>query len=390
MSINKLILDTSKLLLSILIKPKTNSPIIYIGFGGAYFTGNLKSIHTELSKRKNILGKSIKIFWVIPNKENLNDFKKDNIPVYLAYDIKNLPLFLKTQIWFSDHGEGDIPVRKHPLSYWIQVWHGIPFKGFAGNRLTKKSFNKYDLHPVSSQWLANYYINEIGVEQNKVAVTGYPRSDDLINNIYNKKQIIQEAGFREDKKIILYAPTWAQDSNKSKSLFPWGEDNQYIKEFTQFIENNNLQCIIRTHPNWDGLTPQLKSIISQSKNLIINSLKKEPDTNKFLSVSDICITDYSSIINDFLVLDRPMIFLEPNMELFKHGFALKPEERAGIIAKNESEMYNAILRSIKEPEEYSAKRHELIKKIHYKLDGHASDRVITKVKQRLALFYQKT
>jgi len=154
------------------------------------------------------------------------------------------------------------------LSFWVQVWHSIPFKGFAGNELTKKVFNIFDLHPVSSQWLADYYINGIGVHSRKVTITGYARSDDLINKIFDTSIILKEKNLSLHKKTILYAPTWGHESNKPKPLFPWGANEIFLKEFSQFLNRNNLQCIIRTHPNWKEMTQELMRIINKSKNII--------------------------------------------------------------------------------------------------------------------------
>jgi len=371
-----------KQLLSWFIKPDKNSDQLIIGFAGKYYAGNLKSVYEALLQRKTFCEKPFNAFWVTTDRKQISDFEKHNVCIHQISDLMKFPTFLKTNIWLSDHGEADIPVQKNANNLWIQLWHGIPFKGFAGNKNTKRSFNHFDLNPVSSRWLADYYIQGIGVDQKKVCVTGYPRSDDLIKNQFDSTLIYKSLNFDQHKKTILYAPTWAQDSERPKPLFPWGNDITNISELVTFLENNNLQFLIRTHPNWNGLTNELTNIIARSKLIAINSVKDDPDTNKFLTISDICITDYSSIVNDFIVLNRPIIFLEPETDLFEHGFALKPDERAGIIAKTKDEMHDAILRSIKHPNEYESIRKQIINKIHFKLDGNASDRVLKEIEKR--------
>ncbi len=372
-----------RMLLSVFLHPDPKSRIIQIGFGGLYYAGNLKTLHEALKKRNQLVDKPIRLIWVTQVKKDVNAFKKLGIETYWRYSILHLPLLLKTHVWLSDHGIKDIPAKKHRNSYWVQVWHGIPFKGFKGNKNLRDTFNTFDLHPVSSEWLAEYYRSAIQVKPEKIKTTGYPRTDDLINNVYDIKKIRAEYGFSADKKTILYAPTWAQDSSGSKPLFPWGDDESYIQEFIKFINANNLQCIIRTHPNWDGMTPSLQSAISNAKNLILNSAVTEPDTNKCLVVSDICMTDFSSIVNDYLALDRPLIFLEPHTNLFKDGFALGPEDRAGIIVKTKDTMYDAITQSIQYPDEFAEKRSVLAKKVHCALDGRATERTLIEIEKGL-------
>lgn len=381
--LERLLYKIVTLSLSPFIKPDWDAEQLYLGFSGRYYEGNLKSILDASIERGTILSKKIEIFWITSHADTRKLLLKNNIRVYKKMSLRKLSLFLKTHIWLDDHGPALIPVPKRSEDFRVQVWHGIPFKGFAGNELTKKIFNEYDLHPVSSQWLADYYINGIGVHSEKVSITGYPRSDDLINTIHDRKTVLHNLGLSTDKKTLLYAPTWAQDSGKTKPLFPWGNDEEFIKDFITFIEKNNLQCIIRTHPNWNGMTPTLRSLISKSSNLIFNSVKNEPDTNKILTATDVCMTDYSSIVNDFIVLNRPMVFLEPELELFEYGFALKPEERAGAIVRDKQSMFDAILCSVEHPDEYEQQRKIISDKIHFQLDGHASDRTLNEIEQRI-------
>lgn len=387
--LKRLLYRAASNILTPFIKPLWHTDTVYIGFSGRYFEGNLKSILLALQKRSTLLNKKIEYYWITSHSDTRRLLKKQQISVYKKMSLHRLPLFLKTNIWIDDHGPALIPVPNRDSDFRVQVWHGIPFKGFAGNKQTQAMFNEYNLHPVSSQWLADYYINGIGVNSEKVSVTGYPRSDDLINAIHDRKTVLQDLKLDTDKKTLLYAPTWAQDSGKPKPLFPWGNDEEFMKEFITFVEKNNLQCIIRTHPNWNGMTPILQSLLSDSKNLIFNSVKNEPDTNKILAATDTCMTDYSSIVNDFIVLNRPIIFLEPEAELFEHGFALKPNERAGIIARDKQSMFDAILSSVEHPNEYEQQRKVISDKIHFQLDGHASNRTLNEIEQRVLKLHPK-
>jgi len=314
------------------------------------------------------------MYWVVKNKKNIRRFQQEEVRTLWFYSLVSIPKFLKANIWVNDRGKGDIPVRKSKNSYWIQLWHGIPFKGFAGNKEIKKAFNEFDLHPVSSEWLKSYYINGIGVKKN-VVVTGYPRIDRLLKPYYYKDRIIKEMGLNSNQPIVLYAPTWSHDSKVEKDLFPWGNERA-LKMLIAFMEENKLQMIIRLHPNWNCWTPEMVEVIKNSKHIIVNSVKTDWDSEKYIYISDILVTDYSSIANDFIVLNRPMIFLETHIKIFEYGFALKPEERAGIVVKSEDEFFKAILESHKNPKKYEEKRKRIEKKIHFKMDGKASKRVV--------------
>lgn len=359
-----------------LFKPNLKSSKIYIFFAGQYYNGNLKSLYEEFKKMEKFAKRDFEIAWVAGNRKNILKFQKEGVKTLWFYNPILLPLFCKAHIWINDRGPGDIPVPKIKKSFWIQVWHGIPFKGFAGSINTKNFFNTCDFHPVSSTWLKDYYVKKIGVKSEKVFVTGYPRIDRLLGNYYDKNKIIKNIGFKSGEKIILYAPTWEHESNCKKPLFPFGDELKFIKELISFLEKNKLQMIIRLHPNYSSFDGRILDLIKNTDRIILNSVKEEWDTEKFLYISDVLITDWSSIANDYIVLNRPIIFIDIPIKLFRHGFALLPKDRAGYIVKNEKEFFDSILESISNPGKHREKREKLIKRIHFKLDTENSKRVI--------------
>ena len=378
---------TLRFILQQFIKPKPQANPLIVGFGGDYFYGNSKSVYLEYQKK--VQQGEVILYWAVADRTKSRQWKKEGVNPLWKFSITKLPLFLKTNVWVGDHGPGDFPVKKHKKSFWVQVWHGIPFKGFAGNPLTKKYFNIYDLHPVSSQWLSDYYIEGIGVDPERVAVTGYPRIDRLINPFYDRAKIIEELDLNPSFKTILYAPTWAHESGTKKPLFPFSQDSEVIKQILSFLESNDLQMIIRLHPNYKIEDHEISDLIETSDRITLSSVRTDWDTEKLLAITDILITDWSSIANDFIVLDKPMIFLETLNELFEHGYALKPSARAGIIVDSQKGFFQALSSSLSNPAELAKLRSRIAQKIHFKMDGQASRRVIEEIDKRLTTFYEK-
>lgn len=359
-----------------------------IAFAGEYYNGNMKAMYEYLKGKKYFNGTRFHIFWVYKNLKDKKRLKRYGVRSLWFYGLWNLKLFLNTRIWFNDRGTGDIPIPHIKGSLWIQLWHGIPFKGFKGSRVLLEDFEKFDIHPVSSYWLKDYYTNAIGVNPQKVVVTGYPREDLLLNDFYEKSTILKELNLPKDKKIILYAPTWSHESRRIKPLFPFGNDKEILLKLERFLIQNNLFMIIRLHPNWmrKSLDKKNRSTINFTRRLshiYLISVLDDWDTEKYLYIADMLITDWSSIANDYIVLDRPILFLEIPYMLFKFGFALKPEERPGEIIKTEEEFFKAIEENIKHPDKFRDRRRRLAGKIHYRMDGRASERVIEEVLKRL-------
>lgn len=360
---------------------------IVIMFAGEYYNGNLKALYENLKKERKIKGKSFSLLWVYKDLRDRKKLKNYGVRPLWFYGLWNIKKFFKTHIWFNDRGSGDIPIPKLSESLWVQVWHGIPFKGFKGDKNLLADFEKFDLHPVSSEWLKNYYIHAIGVNPKKVIVTGYPREDLLLTDFYKKEKIIKELKIPKGLPIILYAPTWSHESGRIKPLFPFKNNIKILERLENFLSKNKLFMIIRLHPNWmkRSLKKENKEIIKKLKkikNILLTSVIEDWDTEKYLSIADMLITDWSSIANDYIVLDKPMIFIDIPYKIFKFGFALQPHERPGEIVRTEEEFFEAILQNLKHPKKFSKKREKIRRKVHYKMDGKASTRVLQEVFKR--------
>ena len=104
------------------------------------------------------------------------------------------------------------------------------------------------------------------------------------------------------------------------------------------------------------------------------------DPNPFLWVTDILISDISGIITDFLVLDRPIIYIDPDEELDAWDGADMPKNfRVGHVVNTLNELINAIADSISCPERFKDQRQALCSKLFYKLDGKATDRGVQEI-----------
>ena len=103
------------------------------------------------------------------------------------------------------------------------------------------------------------------------------------------------------------------------------------------------------------------------------------ETMKLLAVSDIVITDWSSISTDFLLTKRPIIFLEVNREYFTKTRGepeVLPEYRAGEIAFNNNDLYNALGIVLVKGNRFEKKQDECLTLFHGNVDGKASRRVL--------------
>ena len=229
----------------------------------------------------------------------------------------------------------------------VQAWHGIPLKGlnfmsknFDGFKETNKNhvtFNNADFVLSSSR---NYEILMgacMGIPQSKFVRTGFPRNDYLFEADEDLKKIALELfgdrGVTIRTKIITYMPTYRIGRNRAlvdgkiREGNIFGFDLFCPRSFEEFLAENDCVIIAKLHPFEEDYYKQDES--SRIKLLKSDWLhEKKLDVYQILCASDMLITDYSSVFFDYLLVDRPIIFVTPDLEDYKgnRGFLLEPYE----------------------------------------------------------------
>ena len=381
---------------------KKSKENIIIGFSSAWFGGNVKGLIDELSNNKKlIIDKKIKIYFTSPNKEQIQTAKKAGLDSYYWHDFKAIDIFSKTDIFVTSHGESYLPVtRRGKISDFIsdvfgefalkfnsikksyidgnfkikrlELWHGIPFKDVYIDKIPIPP----DVFCVTSDFVKKSYSRK-GYNPNIFKITGYPRNDILFKKI-NRSNILTELNIPIIKKIILYAPTWGHYTGME--LFPWDNFKKSILELDKFAqEKQDIHFIIRTHKYWEGSEESnIDDLLGKCKNISWVSMSIYPDTYSLLSVTEVLITDWSSIAFDFMLKKKPIIFIDrPN----PYGkFCFTPDERAGAIVKNQKELINALNDSVKNPnnfiKKYATNFDKVLDKAFYYKDGKAAKRCI--------------
>ena len=365
-------------ILSLFIHPQRNSRKKIIGFASRQFKGNIKYLYLEMARYPNV-----QVYYVTDDKNRAESTRKrEGIDSRYYMDVKAVPLFLRTHIWVTSESPYYIPFvgffhnlthfyRGKHGSKWVDVWHGMGFKD-VGRAEMLRTYN-YDLGIVTSEFFRDYFSKK-GFPSKKLKITGFPRNDPLIDQRWSKEEIERQLGIPIGRKNILYAPTWGH--KRKKSLFPWEATHIFLEEIEHFCERNNCNFLIRMHINWyiqhKKESQLLDNLIKNAKNVFHFAPYEYEDVQPLLFISSVLITDWSSIANDFLLLNRPIIFLD--VEFPVEEFVLSPEDRAGYIVRNKHIFFEKLKESLDYPEVHQEKRREILKKLYRYLDGNASKR----------------
>ena len=243
----------------------------------------------------------------------------------------------------------------------VQLWHGTgAIKKFGlecEEGWVKKlgiSTNRNTTHfIVCSSWMKEIYKTAFGADDEKIFNIGCPRTD-----LYFNKHILQEkrdeffCDYPElmDKKIIIYAPTFRDNENKSDEI----QIHLDIDKLMLKLDENYVLGL-RLHPHLTR-NIDLNKYISESYQSRVYDFSHYNKLNTLLISCDILITDYSSIIYEYALTKKPMIFYAYDLVKFEisgRGFygdyrfivpgpiAFKTDEIVNIInKKGNSDIYN--------------------------------------------------
>jgi len=294
-----LVIETFIELLDYLI-PKDDRIIIFGSNCGEYSSGSPKALYKYLRNKAS----DYILYYYLPFKKEKGFFAQ------IRYFIKFIPIFFRAKILISSHPPSDF----FPFISWsvkkifINTWHGIPMKRMF---FTDKHISKIELIRIinlnrrTSAFIVSSRLEGLlirlcfRIDPAKIFCTGHPRNDILLrkHNVHLLPILLPKLPTYQ--KVILYCPTYRR--NKQVRFFPF--DDFDLSHFEKFLEDNKMIVLLRRHP-------YSKEVINLSSTRIVPfDFDTCNDVNDILPEVDILITDYSSIYFDYLLLDRPCIFI---------------------------------------------------------------------------------
>lgn len=294
--------------------------ILFESSVGRNYSGNPKYIYEYILKQQ---GNKFKYVWSL---EDTSINIKGN-PVKVKR--KGFMYFYYTTIskfWIFDSRHPQYLLKKKKCIY-IQTWHGTPLKKLALDMDYINMSGKTDITKYKENFKKNSATWDYLISQNqfskkifkkafdfkgKILEIGYPRNDilikrkkniDFINKAKNKLKI------PEGKKIILYAPTWRDNQFYNEGIYKFKSEMDF--ELMEKKLSNDYIILVKYHYlvnesfNWNK-HPDFVKILDE----------KEEIQDLYL-ISDILITDYSSVMFDYSLLKKPILFYTYDLEFYK-------------------------------------------------------------------------
>ncbi|UOB21208.1 CDP-glycerol glycerophosphotransferase family protein [Macrococcus armenti] len=339
-----------------------------------------KNIYEELKK----YNKDLKIVWVT---NNVYPFDDEHVITVKRLSFEYFYYISIARYWVNNQ---NFPyyIQKHRNCEYIQTWHGTPLKKmlndvevFEGRDEGYKdrvntATQKWDYLVSPSSYASTCFRSAFHYKKTMLEI-GYPRNDwayelndeELIEyqNVIKKK-----AGIEDNRKIILYAPTFRDDELKQDFVeLPFDLEALRPLQYDYII-------LIKTHM----LVGKKLSIPDIYSDFVYN-LSNYKDINELYAISDICITDYSSVMFDFANTRKPLLFYTYDLENYRdnlRGFYMDLEQEApGPLLNNSIDLFNSIKNIEQVENQYKVKYEAFYNKYCEFEEGNAARNIVENI-----------
>ncbi|MEI9537267.1 CDP-glycerol glycerophosphotransferase family protein [Enterobacter cancerogenus] len=317
--------------------------------------------------------------------------KQPNFTKVTTGTLKEYYYYFTSKYIITTHNEMIGPVARNQR--YISLWHGMPFKKicYLGENDHQGMIDFSATRIATSEVMRSIISASFREKANNVYITGQPRNDFLFKPIDLADVGIESC---KDKNIIMLAPTFRMN-NEDKRYSDGAEitDNNFLRvndfsleEIDTYLEKTKTHLILKLHPYEEEY---FRGIATLSSNITIISseelTQKNIDLNQLLSLVDILITDYSSIYLDYLILNKPLIFLVPDVDAYsssRGGFTLEPFDfwTPGDKVNSQKTLLDSVDKIISGKDEYIERRSQVNSIINKYNDANSSQRVVELMK----------
>ena len=311
--------------------------ILFISFGGRRFDDSPKAIYDSMIKDTRL--NDYRLVWAFNNPDAFELQRGEKVKCDTFSYFRTA---LKARVWISNSTVERGLEFKGKHTFYFNTWHGTPIKKMGedvcGNN---KSFKG------KGQWKVDYFTCQGEFEQdifcrvfrglNKdiAHVIGLPRNDIYAN--YTNEYMLslrKKMNISADKRVILYAPTF-REYDKTSSMEVKVSVPMQIEKWRQKLGNGYVLLFRAHYEVAKGLNIQDDDFVRE--------MSGYPQLEDLMIVSDLLVSDYSSIFFDYSIMPKPMLAFCYDYERYASERGMYFDIRDWLpFAKNEDELLNLI------------------------------------------------
>lgn len=349
--------------------------IVFLNFDGKGYGDNPKYIAEEILRRKL----PCKMIWLVKGEAFVPDpIKKVNNMLTSFYELATAKVIVsncKTNV----HDR----LSKKKNQFYLQTWHG----DFALKHIEKEVEGMLSPDYVAAS-KADSAITDAVVsgsksfsnilkesfwlpETCKILEVGVARNDPYFRDASFKEELRSRYGFSPDDRVLLYAPTIRDDG----SMDCFNLDIERLRTRLCQLSNEKWRIIVRLHP----YSVSRMGLFCYDDGIINGSLFNDPQ--ELCVISDALVTDYSSIMCDFFLQEKPVFLYAPDLERYSDNrmgrglrfklpipFNCNQEELEAQMETFDKKQYDEAIKAFMQADYQSFD------------DGHASERIVNVLK----------
>ncbi|MFR9799825.1 CDP-glycerol glycerophosphotransferase family protein [Streptomyces sp. MS06] len=326
--------------------PVRKGTVVFESHLGKQYSDSPRAVYEELRRRNA----PVKAIWSYAG-DKPTGFPKD-VELVRRWSWQYFRALAQAEFWIDNQGF-PLKLRKRPETTYIQTWHGSALKrmGFdapQGRIMTEHerreyqaAIDRFDHFVVRGEHDERTLARAFRIPEEKLLRVGYPRNDALVQARESHsrpaaaEELAQRLGLRRDLPVVLYAPTFRSQDNGSVRKFEFPFD---IEDFADRF-GDRFTLLIRTH--------YLNSVtLPPSVARRVVNVSAEPDITPVMLLSDVLVTDYSSVMFDYSLLQRPMVFYtydwDDYVESSRGTYFDLSEQAPGPVAKTTEALFEVL------------------------------------------------
>ena len=372
---------------------------VFGSWGGYRFADNAAAFflycHTKIGDR-------VRLVWISRSKDIIKDVRERGYEAHWLWSLRGLGCCLRAKFYLFDSFSKDVNYWPSRQAIKVNLWSGVPLKTFERDIDNPRSryfrlfhgwpperwilgmmmpwhLDRPDLIIATSDETAEITRKAFDIAPDSVVVTGFPRNDILFTRTHaagNAQPAWPDsfsAAVDAKRFIFFYLPTY-RDSGKPFLNIAW-------EDVDSLMFRLGATFFFKFHPDdKGGFEGELKNVVK---------LPQQIDIYEMLAYTDALVSDYSSIIFDYMLLDRPIVYYVPDLDEFvasSRSLYFHPADiAAGPLCATTPELMTSLTEAAegrKMPENIRAQWDEKRRRFNTHLDGESSRRTLRAIEDR--------
>lgn len=321
--------------------PVRKGQVVYEAHMGKQYGDSPRAIHEEATRR----GLPLRPVWSYA--DGPDGFPGD-ARLVRRWSWPYLWALARAQYWVDNQGFPHALDKPRHTTY-LQTWHGSAYKrmGFDEARVKtqndpqrrrlQRAVDRFDHFLIRAPHDADTLGRAYRLDPDKLLPTGYPRNDRLVaarEQHAPRPPLAAALGIPDDRQVVLYAPTFRGGPGHKDAELPLD-----VRRFAEEFGSTHV-LLVRSHY-------MERAALPATEPGTVHDVSGHHDVSELLQLADVLVTDYSSIMFDYALLDRPLIHFAPDLDAYTadRGSYFDLRERAGgPVVDTQDELHEVLAR----------------------------------------------